>query len=125
MGCSYELPDNINRDDLMDTGFLPNYFTPPIKIKITKIVGDGLTPTDLKCDKTSLDLAKKNFTAVSAMSFKPILFLTLTDMEQLDDPAGEGDPAMADFARPTCLPGMVTFVLMVYLAVRGFSRWGR
>jgi len=60
-GCSYTLKEDVNRDDLMITGFLPNFFTPPLIVKITAIKGQGLSQKDLKCDQTSLEMAKKKY----------------------------------------------------------------
>lgn len=116
-GCSYTVPEDVSRDDLMVTGFLPEYFTPPIMVKITSIKGSGLSQADLKCDPTSLEMAAKNITEVAPMSFKPILFLTLTSMDQLDDPvAPQKQTAVADSTSPYH-PGLHAIALV--LALRG------
>merc|ERR1719421_2776178 len=58
-GCGYTLPNDVNRDDLMTTGFLPKTFTPPLLVTVKKIEGYGLTQADLKCDATANELAAK------------------------------------------------------------------
>lgn len=116
VGCSFELPDSINRDDLMTTGFLPEYFTPPIKFTITKLEGAGFTPADLGCDEATLNAAaEEGALSTTGMSFKPNFFITLTSMDALDDAPEEA--VLADFALG-CRPSLLT-VLLVAL----FGRW--
>jgi len=81
MGCSYSLPGDVNRDDLMDTGFQPSLFKAPYKVTVTKVKGIGMTPPDLKCDAASSELAAANYTTL--LSFKPLLYITATPMDQI------------------------------------------
>lgn len=115
-GCGYQLTEDVNRDDLMATGFLPKAFTPPLLVAIKKIEGTGLKQTDLKCDPTSLELASKGYQSTVDISFKPLLFLTLTSMDSLDDPSAE-DPTLqtTDHTRPGCIPSVPVLALAALL----------
>lgn len=126
-GCSYTVPDDISRDDLMKTGFLPKFFTPPIMVKISKIVGEGMTQQDLKCDPASLEMMAKNVSEVQPMMFKPSMWLTLTSMDALDDlPApspAPGNAMAADTGHGVHYhPGLLVLLLAVSL---GGVKWLR
>jgi hypothetical protein len=85
----------------MDTGFVPAIYKPPFKAVITSIEGAGLSAADLKCDAASLELALANYSTL--LSFKPLLYLTLTTMDALDDAAGLEEPpaTVGSASRPT------------------------
>jgi len=84
-GCGYNVADDLSRDDLLQNAFIPGLFLPPYRVTILKVQGPELTQADLKCDNASLELAAANYS--SPLSFKPLLFLTLTPMDALDQEA--------------------------------------
>lgn len=83
-GCSYKPSDDLNRDDIMSSGYVPAMYTPPYKVIVTKVEGPGLTQADLKCDNASLELYAADYTA--PLMFKPLLYVALNgDVDALDD----------------------------------------
>jgi len=86
-GCGYQLVDDMNRDDLMDTGFTPGRFVPPLRVTIKSLTGPGLSKTDV-CPKTTaadLDFAER---FGGATMKPPELLMTLTQVGML----GEAEP---------------------------------
>lgn len=91
-GCSYTTPQSFNRDDLAATGFIPKDFRPPLKVLFKNISGAGIDTDPITgiCPPTTraeADLVE-NFN--KTMSFKPDLFLVLTQQQTLRSPAASG-----------------------------------
>jgi len=129
-GCSYYLADELNRDDLMATAFVPSLYKPPFYIRVSEIAGSGLTQADLKCDNASLELMKANYS--TPMSFKPLLYVTLTALDQLEDalPAGassggtQGSTAVAtaDGTHHSARPLPAVLLAICFAATAGLPR---
>ena len=91
-GCSYTTPQSFNRDDLAATGFVPKDFRPPLKVLFKNISGAGIDTDPITgiCPPTTRAQADlvENFN--KTMSFKPDLFLVLTQQQTLRSPAASG-----------------------------------
>jgi len=78
IGCSYQLPTAVNRDDMMQTGFIPSGFKAPLTVKFSKLTGDGLSEADLCPTATSE-------TVDTPVTWTPDLYLTLTEQDFLGE----------------------------------------
>mmetsp|Transcript_59601 Transcript_59601/g.129012 ORF Transcript_59601/g.129012 Transcript_59601/m.129012 type:complete len:930 (-) Transcript_59601:54-2843(-) len=85
-GCTWTAPESINRDDLAATGFIPNKFTPPLKVTFSSISGtdSALSPSAI-CP--AQDEAQREFDANfnKTLTLRADLFLTLTEQDILSE----------------------------------------
>lgn len=87
-GCSYTLPSDTVRDDLMATGFIPNQYKSPMTIKISSIAGTEFQASTI-CPKLNNVTGQTANQWVSASSFQTNLFVTLSEMDVLASTAVE------------------------------------
>jgi len=81
-------PHNLNRDDLMDTGFWPADYTGPLRVSIFGITGTGFEPSSL-CPPSGWDISWTNVTLS-----KGELYATITQISELGDAAGYADHSL-------------------------------
>eukprot|EP00928_Gymnodinium_smaydae_P003837 TRINITY_DN11355_c0_g1_i1.p1 TRINITY_DN11355_c0_g1~~TRINITY_DN11355_c0_g1_i1.p1 ORF type:complete len:915 (-),score=107.58 TRINITY_DN11355_c0_g1_i1:335-3022(-) len=87
-GCTRTIKTEAVRDDLMKTGFVPEEFTAPFVLTVTEIIGDDFAASKI-CPKPQPEtIVDKNWE--SASSFGTTLFVTLTEMDQLDTQDASG-----------------------------------
>lgn len=98
-GCSYSLPRSFNRDDMMQTGFLPANFQPPLKVKFQSIAGEDITRAEVCPPRTEIEFAARGG---SAMSFRADIFLTLTELDSLGDGSEAIVPGIATPSPGAC-----------------------
>ena len=133
-GCSYTTPQSFNRDDLAATGFVPKDFRPPLKVLFKNISGAGIDTDPITgiCPPTTRAQADlvENFN--KTMSFKPDLFLVLTQQQTLRSPAASGcDSDTSTSCSTTCWIAHSTCVNGACMCQQGycwngkllFSRW--
>lgn len=82
-GCEFKMGKNMERDDIMSVGFVPDYFNPPLTVTITKIVGNDFLAANI-CPK-DLPSGARTFTSTwaKAESVNVDLFFTLTQVEKI------------------------------------------
>merc|ERR1740130_265930 len=83
-GCSYELPADTVRDDLMGEGFTPSNYKSPLTLKIKHIAGVEFEVKDI-CPVNNSVAGQSQSNWIKASSFQTNLFVTLTEMEVLGD----------------------------------------
>ncbi|CAJ1355436.1 unnamed protein product [Effrenium voratum] len=98
-GCRYTTPQALSRDDLASTGFVPNRFTPPLRVTFTTITGPGINTDPLEgiCPPETQAQADLVAQFNKTMSFKPELFLVLTQQQTLA-PASSNPGCITDTA---------------------------
>ena len=91
-GCAYTTPQSFNRDDLAATGFIPKEYAPPLKVLFKSINGSGIDTDPLTgiCPPTTREQAEFVESFNKTMSFKPDLFLVLTQQQTLRSAAPSG-----------------------------------
>lgn len=96
-GCSYTLPSDTIRDDLMATGFIPSQYKSPITIIITDITGTEFSSADI-CPVSNNLTGQTESQWVKASSFQTNLFITLTEMGVLgtEEPKVQGRVCLTD-----------------------------
>lgn len=88
-GCDYKVKNNMERDDIMTAGFVPQLFVPPLTVTITKITGGNFAKADV-CPVESSGTPTFDSNWVKASSVDVDLFMTITQVEQLDNRNNQG-----------------------------------
>eukprot|EP00928_Gymnodinium_smaydae_P007562 TRINITY_DN1270_c0_g1_i4.p1 TRINITY_DN1270_c0_g1~~TRINITY_DN1270_c0_g1_i4.p1 ORF type:complete len:1441 (-),score=192.68 TRINITY_DN1270_c0_g1_i4:180-4502(-) len=96
-GCGYTLTKGLSRDDLMQTGFIPEKFTPPLTVYIDELSGNGLSKAEV-CPPLTKEEIEFHKQFKKLLSFPLDMFLTLTRVDELGD--GKADPAPTP--KPAC-----------------------
>jgi hypothetical protein len=115
-GCSYAMPGDTLRDDVMVAGFVPDNYVSPFTITITKVVGDDYTQSKI-CPTAQPDTGSVGAAWQKASSIQQSLFMTLTEMTVLDVTGQE--PATANSAHHVGAVGL-THLLLVFVLGRFF-----
>jgi len=95
-GCDFGVKTDMERDDVMMVGFIPEMFTPPLTITIIRIDGMDYSESDI-CPANESASGTKTFDEAFAKveSVNVDLFVTLTQVESLDpEPAGAPTPTL-------------------------------
>jgi len=96
-GCRYTTPQSYSRDELAATGFIPQAYTPPLKVIFTSITGQGIDTASICPPLTPADVAlAEQFNRT--MSFKPELFLVLSRQDVVEAVEQTGAGAATGFA---------------------------
>jgi len=82
-GCLFNITSDSTQDILMSTGFTPGDFAPPLKLRITKISGPQLTPSNV-CPPVQPSTFNTQWLAAS--SFSVDFFVTLKEVNQAPVP---------------------------------------
>lgn len=83
--CSYTIPEDTVRDDVMTAGFVPGDSPSPWTVTITSITGPGDTWTqDAICPADQPDTNNFDDTWTKASSVNIGLYMTLTEMDPMD-----------------------------------------
>jgi hypothetical protein len=115
--CSYTMPGDTLRDDILLSGFVPDQFKSPFKITITNITGNDYKEADI-CPGTDAIPNQIGASWRKAVSVEQSLFLTLTEMTALDVNAQGNVIASARHASI----GLVHLLLLVFALGRFFGR---
>mmetsp|Transcript_64656 Transcript_64656/g.131447 ORF Transcript_64656/g.131447 Transcript_64656/m.131447 type:complete len:845 (-) Transcript_64656:209-2743(-) len=101
-GCRYTTPQSYSRDELAATGFIPQAYTPPLKVIFTSITGQGIDTASICPPLTPADVAlAEQFNRT--MSFKPELFLVLSRQDVVEAVEQTGAGAATGFAPSAAL----------------------
>jgi len=116
-GCPLQLPQDVRRDDIMkDGGFVPQAFTPPLVLTITKISGQDYNP-QLICPATQPSDGSFGDDFVMKSSLDMSMFVTLTEMTDFTEanpPPGNADRAWPLSAHPW--PALLAIVAMLFVS---------
>lgn len=119
-GCDFKMAKDMTRDDLMTVGFVPQFFTPPLTVTITKL---ECYPISADCDFKQSNMcpvqgaATFDSTWAKASSVDVNLFMTLTQVENMGSSGGR-QPGSASLA-PPCGPSMLLGVFLMLRLLRG------
>eukprot|EP00928_Gymnodinium_smaydae_P069807 TRINITY_DN5353_c0_g1_i2.p1 TRINITY_DN5353_c0_g1~~TRINITY_DN5353_c0_g1_i2.p1 ORF type:complete len:320 (-),score=39.45 TRINITY_DN5353_c0_g1_i2:137-1039(-) len=116
-GCNYKMQKDTVRDDIMATGVVPQDFTAPFTLTITKIVGDDFAASDICPAKQPDDVAAAGWEKAS--SFSNDLFVTLSEMDVLEVNSGSNDNVIS--SSTALSPSLLPCLLLVFV----FMRWIR
>jgi len=95
--CGMDIDENVNRDDLMNTGFWPDDFTGPLTVLVTAIRGVDLLASRI-CPPTGWTANSSGRRLEASVETSPAswtppngqdIFLTLTQMAELADKLGK------------------------------------
>lgn len=119
-GCDFKMGKNMARDDVMTVGFLPNHFTPPLTVTVTKLQCYPQTAScDFKpsqaCPDTSQASGPASFDATwaRAESVDVDLFLTLTQVENMGSTSRPGSKVGEASVAPPCGPSILFAVFLM------------
>jgi len=118
-------PHNLNRDDLMDTGFWPADYASPLRVSIFDVTGTGFEPSSL-CPPPGWDISWTNVTVGQIE-----LYVTITQISELgdeleEDPAGQLQAIIASLASLICCCACVAgigFMLFKMRQSTGSQQW--
>jgi len=113
-GCDFKVGQNMERDDIMSVGFVPEYFTPPLTVTITAIRGTDFTEEKL-CPTDAANSATFNDAYAAANSVDVNMFMTLTQVEKM---GADSKPSASAALRSGQHPHLV-----VVLGLLGLARW--
>lgn len=107
-GCSYRLNKPANRDDLSATGFVPNQWTPPLKVTIHNIeAADIITTGPQSMCPPANEAQAQEINQLSVFNRTTViqadLFLTLTEQDNLGGGGIDASSGCRAFAGPAVL----------------------
>eukprot|EP00927_Polykrikos_kofoidii_P077486 TRINITY_DN74422_c0_g1_i1.p1 TRINITY_DN74422_c0_g1~~TRINITY_DN74422_c0_g1_i1.p1 ORF type:complete len:914 (+),score=95.76 TRINITY_DN74422_c0_g1_i1:74-2815(+) len=114
-GCSYQLNDDMERHDVMGSGFVPMEYSPPLKIRITKLTGSDFAASSI-CPSTETSQFRQ------ANAIQVDLFMTLTELTTIGNGETVAVPPSADASFASA--AVDRRILLVCLAVL-FGRYFR
>jgi len=115
-GCSYEIPSDTLRDDILTAGFVPEEYRSPFTITITKIDGEDYKGTNI-CPEAQPATGSISTAWVRASQIEQSLFMTLTEMTALDVTPLDAAAASAHHASVG-----VVHLLLAFILCRFFGR---
>eukprot|EP00933_Yihiella_yeosuensis_P015748 TRINITY_DN13632_c0_g6_i1.p1 TRINITY_DN13632_c0_g6~~TRINITY_DN13632_c0_g6_i1.p1 ORF type:complete len:941 (+),score=72.71 TRINITY_DN13632_c0_g6_i1:2-2824(+) len=118
-GCDYTAQTDLNRDDIMTGGFIPQEYTPPLTVSITKVSGDDYKSSKV-CPATPTAGTTFDSTWVQGNSVNVDLYMTLTQVENVGS-TGLGNGKASASGSVSSAQGILVFPLslaVLLLAIR-------
>lgn len=114
VGCAFKVDKNMERDDIMTVGFIPQDFTPPLTVTITQLVGGDFPASKCPVDPSGGSTPTFDDTWAKAESVDVDLFMTLTQVENIPGGAKRAGEADAAISSSLQLP-LLGFLILVRL----------
>merc|ERR1712232_61441 len=116
-GCSYELPGDTIRDDVMTAGFVPDEYKSPFTITIMNITGEDYKVTEICPTDQPEETGAVSNSWKRASQIEQSLFMTLTEMTALDVTAKQS-ASSAHHANIGVVPLLLLFILSRFFGRR-------
>lgn len=124
-GCDFKMRSDMARDDVMTVGFIPDLWTPPLTVTITKLdcyAASSSSASDCDfarskiCPAQETGAATFDSTWAKASSVDVDLFMTLTQVENMGSATVPGNKANAGEASAAlpCAPSLLLGLFMMW-----------